>query len=245
MWINAGCVSMTINVIMLDQLFVYTSRLNFLQTWNREHSASIWNSLAEDAAIVLTINQFSRGSFDLAMYLDPWCHGKRLEKENKHMDIYIYTHILTLFISFGNELQPVVPSLKFAHIHSAWVSVAMPRPSRTDDRKAWIKDYDPREDTARGWSWWAWNHQWGIPNSCWLVVTCGNWLPWIWHFPIHIGLLSSSQFTNSYFSEGWPNHQPGWLLFITFEKNPNLYHRWRNVFFSHFRKPQQITIFHR
>ena len=32
----------------------------------------------------------------------------------------------------------------------------------------------------------------------------GNWLPWIWHFPINIGLLSSSQLTNSYFSEGWP-----------------------------------------
>ena len=30
----------------------------------------------------------------------------------------------------------------------------------------------------------------------------------IFYFPIHIGLLSSSQVTNSYFSEGWPNHQP-------------------------------------
>ena len=28
------------------------------------------------------------------------------------------------------------------------------------------------------------------------------------YFPINIGFLSSSQLTNSYFSEGWPNHQP-------------------------------------
>ena len=28
------------------------------------------------------------------------------------------------------------------------------------------------------------------------------------YFPINIGLHSSSQLTNSYFSEGWPNHQP-------------------------------------
>ena len=28
------------------------------------------------------------------------------------------------------------------------------------------------------------------------------------YFPRNIGLLSSSQLTNSYFSEGWPNHQP-------------------------------------
>ena len=28
------------------------------------------------------------------------------------------------------------------------------------------------------------------------------------YFPINIGLLSSSQLTKSYFSEGWPNHQP-------------------------------------
>ena len=27
------------------------------------------------------------------------------------------------------------------------------------------------------------------------------------HFPINIGFLSSSQLTNSDFSEGWPNHQ--------------------------------------
>ena len=33
-----------------------------------------------------------------------------------------------------------------------------------------------------------------------------------WHFPINIGLLSSSQLTNSYFSEGWPNHQPAKIL---------------------------------
>ena len=28
------------------------------------------------------------------------------------------------------------------------------------------------------------------------------------YFPRNIGLLSSSQLTNLYFSEGWPNHQP-------------------------------------
>ena len=31
----------------------------------------------------------------------------------------------------------------------------------------------------------------------------GNWLPWIWHFPINIGFRLSSQLTNSYFSEGF------------------------------------------
>ena len=30
----------------------------------------------------------------------------------------------------------------------------------------------------------------------------------IFSFPRNIGLLSSSQWTNSYFSEGWPKHQP-------------------------------------
>ena len=30
-----------------------------------------------------------------------------------------------------------------------------------------------------------------------------------WNFPMNIGFISSSQLTNSYFSEGWPNHQPG------------------------------------
>ena len=40
----------------------------------------------------------------------------------------------------------------------------------------------------------------------WLVV----WLPFFM-FP-YIGLLSSSQMTNSYFSEGWPNHQPAIMV---------------------------------
>ena len=31
----------------------------------------------------------------------------------------------------------------------------------------------------------------------------------IFYFPINIGFVSSSQLTNSYFSEGWPNHPPG------------------------------------
>ena len=31
----------------------------------------------------------------------------------------------------------------------------------------------------------------------------------IFYVPINIGFMSSSQLTNSYFSEGWPNHQPG------------------------------------
>ena len=39
----------------------------------------------------------------------------------------------------------------------------------------------------------------------WLVV----WLPSNFDFPINIGNNSSSQLKNSYFSEGWPNHQPG------------------------------------
>ena len=41
------------------------------------------------------------------------------------------------------------------------------------------------------------------------------WLPSIWYFPMNIGLLSSSQLTNSYFSEGVAlAHQPGnvWTL---------------------------------
>ena len=36
----------------------------------------------------------------------------------------------------------------------------------------------------------------------------GNWLPWIWRFPIHIGnVIIPIDF--HIFSEGWPNHQPG------------------------------------
>ena len=38
----------------------------------------------------------------------------------------------------------------------------------------------------------------------WLVV----WLPWILHFPIYWVSNSSSQLTNSYFSEGWPKQPP-------------------------------------
>ena len=40
-----------------------------------------------------------------------------------------------------------------------------------------------------------------MPIQNWLVV----WLPF---FISHILGMSSSQLTNSYFSEGWPNHQP-------------------------------------
>ena len=40
------------------------------------------------------------------------------------------------------------------------------------------------------------------PGWCWLVGTS------ILHFPILIGFRLSSQLTHSYFSEGWPNHQP-------------------------------------
>ena len=36
----------------------------------------------------------------------------------------------------------------------------------------------------------------------------GLWLPSMTYFPMNIGFLSSSQLTKSYFSEGWPNHQP-------------------------------------
>ena len=36
------------------------------------------------------------------------------------------------------------------------------------------------------------------------------------YFPRNIGLHSSSQLTNSYFSEGWPNHQPA-AVFLDFE----------------------------
>ena len=32
------------------------------------------------------------------------------------------------------------------------------------------------------------------------ILVGGNWLPSIWHFPINIGFLSSSQLTKSYFS---------------------------------------------
>ena len=49
-----------------------------------------------------------------------------------------------------------------------------------------------------------------LQNMFWLVV----WLPWILHFPINIGLLSSSQLTNSYFSEGWPKTTNQCLLLI-------------------------------
>ena len=41
---------------------------------------------------------------------------------------------------------------------------------------------------------------------CWLVV----WLPFF-IFPLILG-MSSSQLPNSYFSEGWPNHQPDWIF---------------------------------
>ena len=37
----------------------------------------------------------------------------------------------------------------------------------------------------------------------------GNWLPFGLFSHINIGFISSSQLTKSYFSEGWPNHQPG------------------------------------
>ena len=36
------------------------------------------------------------------------------------------------------------------------------------------------------------------------------------YFPINIGLRLSSQLTNSYFSEGWPNHQPDGIMVIQF-----------------------------
>ena len=83
---------------------------------------------------------------------------------------------------------------------------------------------------------------WNLVHFCWLVV----WLPFFdfshilgiiipsghhfpqvnqklvggleheFYFPINIGFRLSSQLTNSYFSEGWPNHQPGtvchWIL---------------------------------
>ena len=59
-----------------------------------------------------------------------------------------------------------------------------------------------------------------VPFNDWLVV----WLPWIWHFPRNIGFMSSSQLTNSYFSEGWPNHQPGndWRENVALWNAPNL-----------------------
>ena len=45
----------------------------------------------------------------------------------------------------------------------------------------------------------------------WLVV----WLPWIFDFPMNIGLRLSSKLTNSYFSEGWVyNHQPDLYPFV-------------------------------
>ena len=34
------------------------------------------------------------------------------------------------------------------------------------------------------------------------------------YFPINIGFMSSSQLTNSYFSEGWPNHKPDIVVFF-------------------------------
>ena len=42
----------------------------------------------------------------------------------------------------------------------------------------------------------------------WLVV----WLPWILFSQYDWGIGTSSQLTNSYFSKGWPNHQPVSLL---------------------------------
>ena len=47
----------------------------------------------------------------------------------------------------------------------------------------------------RGW--------WGKMRDIILLLLGGNWLPWILYFPINIGLLSSSQMTKSYFSEGF------------------------------------------
>ena len=51
--------------------------------------------------------------------------------------------------------------------------------------------------------WWSTmiNH-----DQPWLVG--GDWLPSILDVPRNIGLMSSSQLTNSYFSQGWLNHQP-------------------------------------
>ena len=48
----------------------------------------------------------------------------------------------------------------------------------------------------------------------WLVVT-GTWLDYFFHI---LG-MSSSQLTNSYFSEGWLNHQPVMIIASTFEQH--------------------------
>ena len=58
-----------------------------------------------------------------------------------------------------------------------------------------------------------------IPRSIlsWLVV----WLSSIWHFPINIGNGIIIPI-DSYFSEGWPNHQP--VMFIVIPS-----HRWTRL----------------
>ena len=66
----------------------------------------------------------------------------------------------------------------------------------------------------------------------WLVVNGGHFL----NFPINIGLRLSSQLTNSYFSEVWPNHQPGkkemekwWSYEIWMEHNSSftMFYLWK------------------
>ena len=46
---------------------------------------------------------------------------------------------------------------------------------------------------------------WNFPTYHYISLVGG--LVAILYFPIQLG-MSSSQLTNSYFSEGWPNHQP-------------------------------------
>ena len=70
-------------------------------------------------------------------------------------------------------------------------------------------------DKSRIWStsWMIWG---SLHHAASWFLVGGEWLPSIFYFPRNIGNFSSSQLTNSYLSEGWPNHQPDLFLFPAF-----------------------------
>ena len=102
--------------------------------------------------------------------------------------------------SFG-EWQP--------HSRPAWWD-ALPRPTAPRRRER-LRGHCACRRGARAVQWSSWNmgkftgndHEIRSSSRNWLVV----WLPSNFYFPRNIG--NNHPNSLSYFSEGWPNHQPG------------------------------------
>ena len=122
-----------------------------------------------------------------------------------------------------------------------WINRGKPSnlpPGRPLSRRALAPSRRSRGHGGSGGGCRAFGVTWRFIGNCHStthILLGGEWLPWILNFPRNIGLRLSSQLTHSYFSEGWPNHQPDnhIYIYINIDNEPTTWYKNIYIYIYH------------